>query len=119
MLKGIYCSNTALNAMQLKMNVIANNLANVNSAGFKQEKISFKTFLNGSYGVLPSEIKTDSSPGNSTDGVQGQVEGSNVDMIYNLTEMISAGREYAFNSRLLMSQDEILKKAAEDIGSLK
>jgi len=216
MLTGIYCSNTGLNAMEQKMNTIANNLANVNTEGFKQEKISFKPFLKEINGVAPAGIAVDFSAGsqketgreydfaisgeaffkvntaqgdryirngsfscdasgyltdkngNKIAGVsgdvkmvngkpdqdfylvtiknkeyltqtengfvasaqagvspadsevsQGKLESSNVDLIYNLSEMISMSRIYSLNSKMLMSQDEMMKKAANDIGSLK
>lgn len=216
MLNGIYCSNTGLNAMAQKMNTISNNLANVNTEGYKQEKISFKPFLNKTNGVVPAKTAVDfrtGSPketgreydfaingdaffvvqteqgdryirngsfscdasgyltdknGNHIAGVsgsikmvdgkpdqkfslvtiqnkehlirqadgfmatgqagvspadyevsQGKLENSNVDLINNLSEMIITSRNYAFNGKILMSQDEMLTRAANDIGSLK
>lgn len=216
MLTGIYCSNTGLNAMEQKMNTISNNLANVNTEGFKQEKISFKPFLKEINGAVPAAITVDFSDGSqketgreydfaingdafftvntaqgdryirsgsfgcdasgyltdknsnriagvsgdvkmvdgkpdqkfslvtiknkeyltrAADGYmasaqagvspadsevsQGKLENSNVDLIYNLSEMISMSRIYSLNSKMLMSQDEMMKKAANDIGSLK
>jgi flagellar basal-body rod protein FlgF len=217
MLRGVYCSNSGLNAMQQKLDVIANNIANVNTEGFKQDKMSFKTFKDEIYGVMPPKIVTDFSAGdlretgriydfavkgdaffkidtpqgaryirngsfqsdaagylvdnngNKVVGVtgdvkivngkpdqdfylvsfqnkdnltktatgfsaadavgmskaeniqvmQGFVENSNVDLIQNMTEMMSIARNYELNSHMMMSQDEILKKAVEEVGSLK
>lgn len=217
MIKGIYCANTGLNATQQKLNTIANNLANVNTDGFKQEKVLFKTFINETNGVVPAGTSVDFTAGslketgreydfaingdaffkvNSAQGdryirqgsfncdesgyltdkngnkiagvsgdvkiengkpdqefylvaiknkafltrtedgfmaseqaeisnqqtfqvVQGKLESSNVDLIYNLSEMISTARSYSLNSKMIMSQDEMLKKAADEIGSLK
>jgi len=216
MLTGIYCSDTGINAMEQKMDTIANNLANVNTEGFKQEKISFKTFLNEINGAVPAGIAVDFSAGSqketgreydfaingdaffkvntaqgdryirdgsftsdasgylidkngnkiagvsddvkmvdgkpdqdfylvtiknkeyltqtadgfmastqaglsqaNSDVSQGKLECSNVDPIYNLSEMISTSRTYSLNSKMLMSQDDMLKKAANDVGALK
>jgi flagellar basal-body rod protein FlgF len=218
MIRGIYCANTALNAMEQKINTIADNLANVNTGGFKQEEISFKSFIAERYGVTPAARKIDFSMGslietgreldfaingedaffkvntaqgdryirqgsfscdesgylvdknghkvaglsgevrmvngkpdqdfylatiankadlirteagfmvadpagvvqiNNVKVLQGQLEGANVDLAYNLTEMISTARNYALNSKIIMYQDEMLKKAADEIGSLK
>jgi len=116
MIRGIYCSNTGLNAMQQKLNTIANNLANVNTEGFKQEKILFKTFINEINGVVPAGTAVDFSAGSLKENGQ---ESSNVDLIYNLSEMISTARNYSLNSKMIMSQDEMLKKAADEIGLLK
>jgi flagellar basal body rod protein FlgG len=51
--------------------------------------------------------------------VQGSLQNSNVDMIYNLSEMITTARGHSFNSKMISYQDELLKKATEEIGSLK
>lgn len=218
MLRGIYCSNTALNAMGQKMNTIADNLANVNTEGFKQERTSFKNFIDEAYGVEAARNTIDFAAGSlietgracdfaiigdaffkvrtgqgdryitngafncGGDGyltdrygnklagaagdvmmvngkpdqdfvlvtvrdksqlirtpqgfmaagetgvselqenfqvLQGKLQSSNVDLIYNLSEMITAARYFSLNSKMIMSQDELLKKAAEEIGSLK
>lgn len=44
MLRGIYCSNTGLNTQQNRVDVLANNLANINTPGFKEGKITVSTF---------------------------------------------------------------------------
>jgi len=116
MIRGIYCSNTGLNAMQQKMNVIANNIANVNTEGFKQSEISIKTFKEEINGVISGDIKTDVSAGVLKDN---GLENSNVDLTENIAEMISTARSFSLNSRMITAQDEILKKAAEEIGTMK
>ncbi len=216
MLTGIYCSTTGLNAMTQKMNTISDNIANVNTEGFKQEKIAFKPFLNEINGAVSAgksidysaggqketgriydfaingdaffTVKTDQGDryirngsfncdssgyltdktGNRIAGVsgevkmvdgtpdqkfalaavknketlvrqgegfttsvqneispadyevkQGRLETSNVDLIYNLSEMIVTSRNYSLNTKMLMSMDEMMKRAANDIGSIK
>lgn len=217
MIRGIYCSNTGLNAMQQKMENIANNLANVNTEGFKQEKIAFTTFKEEINGVMPARIVTDFSAGDlretgrefdfaikgdaffkidtpqgfryirngafhtdesgflvdkngnkvvgtagevkavngkpdqdfylvsftnkedltqTADGLnageaagmaqaensqvlQGFVENSNVDLLQNMIDMISTARIYSLNGKIMMSQDEMLKKAVEEVGTLR
>jgi len=217
LIRGLYCSNTGLNAMQKKMEVIANNLANVNTDGFKQGKISIKTFKEEINGVMANKINSDFSEGSlkQTDNIynfaiegdaffkittdqgyiyskngsfsineegylvdtydrkilgvnsevkmvngkpdqdfylasfkiketlspteggffaaepsgeakaenitvkQGFMENANVDLVQNMADMISISRSFSLNSRMITSQDEILKKAAEDVGSLK
>ena len=115
--RGIYCSNTGLNAMQKKMSVIVNNLANVNTDGFKQGKISIKTFQQQLDGVMAGDEKADISAGVLNNN--GDIESSNVDLVTNIADMISTARSYSLNSRMITSQDEILKKAAEEVGTLK
>ena len=47
----MHVAKTGLNAQQRRMQVIANNLANVNTTGFKRERVNFETLL---YQVLRS-----------------------------------------------------------------
>jgi len=47
----MHVATTGLNAQQIKMQVIANNLANVNTNGFKRDRANFETLL---YQVLRS-----------------------------------------------------------------
>jgi len=214
MIKAIYSSNTGLNAMQKKMDVIANNIANVNTEGFKQSKLSFREEMNG---VFPEENRSDFSAGNlkQTDrqydfalegdaffqintpqgfrysrngsftvnesgylvdnngnkvvGVAGDIkvvdgkpnqdfylvnfknkeylipseagfvdpgqsglskadnfqvlqnviENSNVDLVQNIADMISTARSFSLNSRMVITEDDMLKKAVDEIGTLK
>jgi|LSQX01.1.fsa_nt_gb flagellar basal-body rod protein FlgG len=217
MIGGIYNSNTGLNALQYKMNVLSNNIANVNTEGFKQEKVTFKALVDANR-IVPSETAYDPNVGSiketgreldfaangdayftihspqgdkyvkkgsfscdnsgylidhngnriagvngevrmvkgkpdqdfslvkiinkeylvwTADGfetdpaniskisksegkaLQGMLETSNVDLTYSLSEMIRIGRGFSFNSKMITTQDELLKKAAEEIGSLK
>lgn len=217
MIRGIYSSNTGLNALQKKLEVIADNLANANTDGYKQEKIAIKTFKDEINGVMVNKITSDFSDGtkqdtdnqynfaidgdaffklktnsgylytrngsftvnnegylidtygNKVEGtngdikmvngvtdqkfylasfkdkdllaraeggflasnpsaetkalnvnvIQGFVEASNVDLVQNMADMINVTRSFALNSRMINSQDEMLKKAVEDVGSLK
>ncbi|NBO21486.1 MAG: flagellar hook-basal body complex protein, partial [Rhodobacteraceae bacterium] len=41
----LYVAKTGLNAQQTRMQVIANNLANVNTTGFKRDRANFETLL--------------------------------------------------------------------------
>ena len=214
MIEGIYNSNTGLSALQHKMDIIANNIANANTKGFKQEKVTFRELVDANR-IVPSERNTDHSIGSikqtgreldfavnenvyftvhtprgdryikkgsffcdssgyltdqngnriagidgevrmvnskpdrdfllveiqnkenlvwTADGfetdpanvsisgskaLQGALETSNVDLTYNLVEMMRIGRGFSFNSKMITTQDEMLKKAAEEIGSLK
>jgi flagellar basal-body rod protein FlgG len=67
MLRALYSSATGMEAQQLNMDVIANNLANVNTTGFKKSKIEFQDLLyqttsaagsqQGAGNVLPTGIQ--------------------------------------------------------------
>lgn len=45
MLRALYSSSAGMEAQQLNLDVIANNLANVNTTGFKKSKIEFQDLL--------------------------------------------------------------------------
>ena len=41
----MHVAKTGLNAQQTRMQVIANNLSNVNTTGFKRDRVNFETLL--------------------------------------------------------------------------
>src|SRR6202167_4751217 len=45
MLRALYSSATGMESQQLNLDVISNNLANVNTTGFKKSKIEFQDLL--------------------------------------------------------------------------
>ena len=45
MIRALYTAATGLNAQDLNVSVIANNLANVNTIGFKRSRPEFKDLL--------------------------------------------------------------------------
>ncbi len=45
MLRALYSAATGMESQQLNLDVIANNLANVNTTGFKKSKIEFQDLL--------------------------------------------------------------------------
>ena len=57
MIKGIYTSEASMRPKMTRMEVIANNLANINSTGFKKDRV-FLEMLNES-GALPTDGRND------------------------------------------------------------
>ena len=45
MIRALYTSASGMNSQQMNLDVIANNLANVNTTGFKKSKIEFQDLL--------------------------------------------------------------------------
>jgi len=217
MMRGIYCSNNGLNTLQQKIDLTANNIANANTDGFKEGKLSVRTFKEEINGVVADQLKIDFSQGtfretgdpnnfaiegeaffkintgegtiytrqgdfntnaegylitkqgNRVAGVSGEIkmaggkpdqefslasfahtefltpveggfnaneqcglsessggtvkqgflEASNVDLAQNLVDLITVSRGYALNSRMITTQDEIMRKAVEEVGVLK
>ena len=45
MIRALYTSASGMNSQQMNLDLIANNLANVNTTGFKKSKIEFQDLL--------------------------------------------------------------------------
>jgi flagellar basal-body rod protein FlgG len=45
MMRALWSAATGMHAKQLDMDVIANNLANVNSAGYKKSRVDFQDLM--------------------------------------------------------------------------
>lgn len=71
MLRGLYTAYTGMEAQQQKLDIVSNNLANVNTSGFKQDNVAFRSFKE----VLATkiddpEVPADLKIGRMTLGVQ-------------------------------------------------
>ena len=55
MLRSLYSSASGMQSQQLNLDVISNNLANVNTTGFKKSKIEFQDLLYQTYRAPGSE----------------------------------------------------------------
>jgi flagellar basal-body rod protein FlgG len=64
MIRGLYTASTGMIAQQEKMDVISNNLANVNTTGFKKDGVIIESFDS----VLTKKINDKSAPMNETIG---------------------------------------------------
>ncbi len=54
MIDSLYIGATGMNAQQLNIDTVANNLANVNTSGFKRSRVSFEDLLYRTVQVAPS-----------------------------------------------------------------
>ncbi|MEL6550191.1 MAG: flagellar basal-body rod protein FlgG [Pseudomonadota bacterium] len=69
----MHVAKTGLNAQQMRIQVISNNLANVNSTGFKRDRANFESLLYQTYrpaGAQTSEATASTSPNNLGTGVR-------------------------------------------------
>ncbi len=64
MMRSLYSAITGLKNHQISMDIIGNNIANVNTAGYKRERASFST-------MLGQEIRGASAPTTTTGGTNG------------------------------------------------
>jgi flagellar basal-body rod protein FlgF len=56
------------------------------------------------------------SPATQTKVAQGMLEGSNVNTVDSMVELIRISRQYDFSSKMVTSSDETLQKAVNEIG---
>lgn len=67
MIRSLYTSTTGMVAQQLNLDTIANNLANVNTTGFKRSKTDFEDLM---YQILEEPGTTANESGTSPSGIQ-------------------------------------------------
>ncbi len=100
---------SALKAFGTKMGVTANNVANVESEGFKKSRALLQEGVRGSVNVDISRIDT---PGpirtKYIDDQQVETEMSNVDLAEEIPETIPTQRGYEANMTLIKTKDEML-----------
>ena len=110
---------TALGALSVSLQVSANNLANVNTNGFKQSDVRFETGP-GDQGVRISEIRKDATPGSPVEAPvypivgrqyeqhMGWVESSNTDVARQFVDMVSASKAWKANVATIRTADEMM-----------
>lgn len=109
MISGILNVLSALNAFQKKIEVTANNIANVSTDGFKKSRVEM---LESASSGVEAVIEPVAIPGIEImeDTHQGPrlVEQSNVDLAEEQVNLIVGQRGYEMNLKVLKVQDEVL-----------
>ncbi len=110
MLSGIYAGVPALNAIQTKTQVTANNVANANTDGFKKTRA---TLVEGDpQGSVTVNIQRVETPGpmvyEPTPAGEVLVEKSNVELTEEIPQMLIDKRAYQANIKTIQTQDEML-----------
>lgn len=108
---------SAISAFSVKMNVSANNVANVNTDRFKKSRTTIKE--GASSGVEPDIDQID-TPGQtkqiSDNGVIREVETSNVDLAEEFSASITTETAYKANLKSIQAFDETLGSLLDTIG---
>lgn len=109
MISSVQASISALQAYKKKMEVVADNVANVNTEEFKKSRALLREGLNGDVQV---EISRVDSLGYRYQELEGhqlvEKEGSNVDLGEEIPEMIVTQHAYKANLKVVQTQDRIL-----------
>ena len=107
----------ALKAFGTKMDVTANNIANVNSEGFKKSSAKLTEGANGDIQVDVERINTPGPSITTTDGDQvTKKELSNVDLAEEMPEMIMTRHGYSANLEAVKAQDDMLGDILDILG---
>jgi flagellar basal body rod protein FlgG len=117
MTTGIYSTQSALGAFSTSLEVISNNVANINTNGFKKSDVTLEESENG--GVEASIRKID-KPGSQvscdeTSDSQTE-ETSNVDLVEETGNMIVTQRGFEANLVALKAQDELQGMILDIVG---
>lgn len=110
MLSGIQAGLSALNAIQTRTQVTANNVANVNTDGFKKSRATL--IEADQQGGVTTHIEQMATPGpmvyEQTEQGETLVEKSNVELTEELPRMMIDRRAYQANIKTIQAQDEML-----------
>jgi flagellar basal-body rod protein FlgC len=108
---------SALNAFTKKMNVIANNVANVETEEFKKSRA---TLVEDPENSVQVEISQPEDPGPTVvevnDGQMEEKQMSNVDLAEEIPQSMVAQRGYEANLTALRTYDEMVKSILDIIG---
>ena len=108
---------SALRAFVTKLGVTADNIANVNTDGFKRKRATLNEDHNGGVRV---EINKDDSPGLRydafEDGKKVEKETSNVDLTEEIPNLMLTKRAYQANLKTLDTQEEMLGSLLDIVG---
>jgi flagellar hook protein FlgE len=117
MISPFHSGISAISAFSAKMNATANNVANVNSDGFKKSRT---TLEEGRFGGVEPDVDQVDTPGYTKRIVDGgqirDVEGSNVDLAEEFTDSIATQSGYKANLKTIQTNDEMLGTLLDIIG---
>jgi flagellar basal-body rod protein FlgG len=93
MFDALYIGATGMQAQQLNVDTIANNLANVNTAGFKKSRVAFADLITSDATRLPQANDTEASPLSSARRLGSGVGIARVDRMFDMGEIKQTGSE--------------------------
>ncbi len=109
MIHAIHPSLSALAGLRRKMEATADNIANINTDGFKKERVSFQEEKHGGVRTVARRINTPGYPKETLqDGKVVEVESSNVDLAEELPEMTTTRYSYGANRKALQVADRMM-----------
>ena len=117
MISAVNSSVSALQAYKTQMDVSADNVANVNTDGFKKSKATLKE---GHSGDVQVDVKRVDTPGHRYQDIENdrmdEKETSNVDLAEEFPQMMVTQHAYEANMKVLQTQDEMLGTTLDILG---
>jgi len=107
MINSISSTLSGLNAHTKKMEVAANNIANINTDDFKKSRAVFKEEANGEVRVDIQRIETGGNPIPFAEGEKTSAKTSNVDYAEEAVSMMIANRGLEANLKALQIDEEM------------
>ena len=108
---------SALQAYKKSMGVTANNIANVNTEGFKKSRVTMNEGVNGGVEVAVNKVNT---PGHRYQELdRDQVvdrETSNVNLEEEIPDLMVTQRTYEANLKVLQTRDKMLGTTLDILG---
>ena len=108
MINPIFSSLSALIAFGEKLGVTSNNIANINTDGFKRSRAILEDTYPSGVKVSFSQVDTPGSPIPSDDGTSNVRESSNVVAEQEVVNLITTKDAYAANLKAVKTEEEIL-----------
>ncbi len=111
--------NTALSALDAygkKLDVTSNNIANLNTDGFKKSQAVFEEADSSGVIVSISKVNTPGAPIPSEDGTEKPRESSNVDLAEEIVNLKTTKHGFEANLKTLKAQDEMLGSLFDIVG---
>jgi flagellar basal-body rod protein FlgC len=117
MISAVNSTVSALQAYKTQMEVTSNNVANVNTEGFKKSKATLKEGVTGNVQVDVNQVNT---PGHRYQGLEGdqmvEKETSNVDLTEEFPQMMVTQHAYEANMKVLQTHDKMLGTTLDILG---
>jgi flagellar hook protein FlgE len=116
MTQAINAALSALGALGVKLSATANNIANVNTDGFKKSRAIFEDTDPYGVTVSVSEVDTPGGPVPSADGTSPMKESSNVDLAEEIINLKLTERAFEANIKPIKAEEEMTGKLLDILG---
>ena len=115
MLEGLKAAATGMTAQQQRMDAVSNDIANVNTTGYRHERVAFADLVSSAPGAGAAQ-GIGAGAGVAVAGAgratgQGALEGSNVDIADAMVDLMDAQRSFQMASQAVRTQDQMLSIA--------